>query len=480
MEISPILLWFRQDLRLQDHQALQEACRAKCPVLAVFIEDPGFPIGTASRWWRFHALQDLENQLAHLGIRLIIRQGDSFQHLVQLMEQTQAKHLFFHRRYTPAGQQQDKLIQQHFEKQGCCVKAYPGFLLAEPWEIVNQQGKSYQIFTPFWKALERHLSFQTPFLAEAPKAIFPYTHQGDLESVNSVTLFQEPAWAGSLGAFWEVGEAAAHKHFINFLQKPVETYQRDRDIPHLAGTSFLSPYLHLGQISIHRLYAETRKASLQTNFTFDGFETFLKELGWRDFSYHLLHQFPSLKTHPFRRKFEQFPWEENAAWLEKWQTGQTGYPLVDAGMRQLWKLGWMHNRVRMITASFLVKHLRIPWQQGEAWFWDTLVDADPASNPANWQWVAGCGADAAPYIRIFNPLSQGEKFDPEGRYIKTFVPELKDLPAPWVHRPFEAPSFLLAQSGVELGKTYPFPFVAHDKARQHALQLYQTFTADPR
>ncbi|MGL4825382.1 MAG: FAD-binding domain-containing protein, partial [Alphaproteobacteria bacterium] len=190
--------------------------------------------------------------------------------------------------------------------------------------------------------------------------------------------------------------------------------------------------------------------------------------------------FPSLKTHPFRRKFEQFPWEENATWLEKWQTGQTGYPLVDAGMRQLWKLGWMHNRVRMITASFLVKHLRIPWQQGEAWFWDTLVDADPASNPANWQWVAGCGADAAPYIRIFNPLSQGEKFDPEGRYIKTFVPELKDLPAPWVHRPFEAPSFLLAQSGVELGKTYPFPFVAHDKARQHALQLYQTFTADPR
>ncbi|MGL5784142.1 MAG: cryptochrome/photolyase family protein [Alphaproteobacteria bacterium] len=480
MGASPVILWFRQDLRLQDHLPLQEACHMKRPSLAVFIEDPGFPAGAASRWWRFHALQDLENQLAHLGIRLIIRQGDSLQHLAQLMQRTQAKHLFFHRRYTPAGQAQDKLIHQHFEKKGCCVKTYPGFLLAEPWEIANQKGEPYQIFTPFWKALERHLSFQTPVLSEAPKAISPYAHQGDLESVSLMALFKEPAWAGSLGAFWKISEAAAHAHLNNFLYKPVETYQQDRDIPHLAGTSLLSPYLHLGQISINRLYAETRKASLQTRSLRDGFETFLKELGWRDFSYHLLHQFPTLKTQPFRQKFEKFPWKENTAWLEKWQTGQTGYPLVDAGMRQLWKLGWMHNRVRMITASFLVKHLLIPWQQGEAWFWDTLVDADPASNPANWQWVAGCGADAAPYIRIFNPLSQGEKFDPEGRYIKTFVPELKDLPAPWVHRPFEAPSFLLAQSGIELGKTYPFPLVMHDKARQQALQFYQTFTVDAR
>jgi len=342
-----------------------------------------------------------------------------------------------------------------------------GFLLFDPAHIRTGSGTPFKVFTPFSKAC--FAATPPPMPMPAPKKL-----QG-IDGIKSDALDdwklvpQKAAWPKGLAAAWNVSENAAHKHLKHFIENTLTHYKDERDRPDREGTSRLSPYLHFGQISPHQIWHAIQDASLRGTAKGGSVERFLLEILWREFSWHLLHQFPDLPQKPLTSSFVNFPWEKNDIALRAWQKGTTGYPLIDAGMRQLWQTGWMHNRVRMIVASFLIKDLLIDWRDGAAWFWDTLVDADLGSNSASWQWVAGCGADAAPFFRIFNPVLQGKKFDPSGDYVRRYVPELSKLDQRWIHDPWAAPTSELAKASVTLGTTYPRPIVDHDKARKRAL-----------
>ncbi len=472
MTSSPIIVWFRLDLRVADNPALNAAADAAQPVIPLYILDEETDgiraIGGASRWWLHHSLARLGRSLEGLGSPVVLRKGPAKDILKTIVEETGAAKVAWNRRYEPGEIARDTKIKETLQNDGVEVESFNGSLLNEPWHIKTKQGKPYRVFTPFYKAVMEKGGIHSPL--PAPKSLTAPDNapkSDDLEDWN--LLPTKPDWAGGLRNMWQPGEAGAMERLEDFLDGPVGSYKSDRDIPGKDGTSRLSPYLHFGEISPRQVWNRTVAVEQSA-----GTETFLKEIIWREFGYVLLYDNPQMPEEPLQEKFKSFPWKDNVDHLKAWQKGRTGYPIVDAGMRELWHTGTMHNRVRMIVASFLVKHLLIHWRDGEAWFWDTLVDADLASNTANWQWVAGCGADAAPYFRIFNPMTQGEKFDPDGTYVRQWVPELRDLPDEVLHEPWTANDEVLDESGVTLGKTYPRPIVDHKTARQRALDALAT------
>jgi len=473
MPCSPSLVWFRQDLRLADNPALLAAVR-RGPVIPVYLwsptEEGKWPAGSATRWWLHQSLNHLAQDLERLGSRLILRAGPAQTCLEQLVKETGATAIFWNRRYEPVIIQRDKQIKQALESRGLDVQSFNGGLLFEPWEIQNKQGKPFQVFTPFWKhCLARDVTHDP---LPAPTALPCPTVWPASDNMREWQLEPKIPWDVGLQQTWQVGETAAEKKLQSFLSQTAADYQDQRNKLAIAGTSSLSPHLHFGEISPRQVWAEAQALLTAHPQAQAGTDCFLSEIGWREFGYQLLYHFPETTTQALREPFRNFPWQKNQEHLERWQRGQTGYPVVDAAMRQLWHTGWMHNRARMIVASFLCKHLLLPWQRGAQWFWDTLVDADLASNTLGWQWTAGCGADAAPYFRIFNPMTQGEKFDPQGEYIRRWVPELAELSTKWLYRPWEAPREALTEANVAIGTNYPQPIVDHPAARQAALDAY--------
>lgn len=474
----PTLLWFRKDLRLDDNLALAAAVQSGQPVIALYIREPQAaetgPLGAAQAWWLHHSLTSLATSLESYGLHLTLRSGPPAQVLDRLIAETGANAVHWNRRYDPAGMAIDTEIKAHLRKCGIAAHSHRGFLLHEPSKVQTGEGKPYRVYTPFWRTIER--AGDPPAPIPRPKAILSPDHWPKSETLESWALLpSKPNWARGFEAIWTPGEQGARKRLDQFIRTGLKGYRTRRDFPAFEATSQLSAHLALGDISPARLWHAT--IGLQDEIASEDIVHFRKELVWRDFSYHLLYHFPQLRDKNWNAKFDAFPWVTNQTHLQAWQQGRTGYPIVDAGMRQLWQHGTMHNRVRMIAASFLIKDLMIDWRCGESWFRDTLVDADPASNAASWQWVAGSGADASPFFRIFNPITQGEKFDPEGDYIRQFVPELAKLPNALIHKPFDTPITILQKAGITLGETYPHPLVDHKQARDIALAAYKSLSA---
>lgn len=473
------ILWLRQDLRLADHGGLAAAVAAGGPIVPVYILDEEangrWPPGGASRWWLHHSLGALGEAFVRHGSRLLLRRGSAVDILAALAVETGARAVHCTRGYEPAVVALEQAVRLRLERDGVALKRFGGSLLAEPDAIRTKAGEPYRVYTPFWRALAQGLALPRPW--SPPTQLAQPKHWPSSDSLAAWRLLPtKPDWAGGLGAAWRPGEAGAQARLRAFVEDGLAGYAETRNRPDLPGTSRLSPYLHFGELSPAACWRAAVLARETGKARDPHVETFLKELVWREFSYHLLFNWPTLPETPFRPEFARFPWSQQGAArsadLEAWRRGRTGYPIVDAGMRELWASGWMHNRVRMIAASFLVKDLRIPWQDGEAWFWDTLVDADLAANAASWQWVAGSGADAAPYFRIFNPVSQGAKFDPAGDYVRRWVPELARLPVGAIHAPWQADAMTLRAAGVALGRDYPLPIVDHAQARAAALAAF--------
>lgn len=468
------LVWFRQDLRLSDNPALAAAVKYDGPIFPVWIwspeEDGRWPPGAASRWWLHQSLTRLDASLRRIGSRLICRRGPAQEALRQLSKETGANTVFWNRFYEPAAIDRDTRIKAALQNENRIVESFNGSLLFEPGAVQTQQGRPYQVFTPFWKACLKMPEPAPPL--RAPTRLPTPSHWPASLPIKRLALEPLIDWAEGLRANWHPGEAGASECLRRFLDEGVGDYAEERNRPDHRGTSRLSPHIHFGEISARQIWSELRKQKHNTTQAREAIRVFTGELGWREFAHHLLFHFPQTPQEPLRIEFNDFPWQSDRDNLRAWQRGRTGFPIVDAGMRELWHTGWMHNRVRMIVASFLVKDLLIPWQEGTAWFWDTLVDADLANNTLGWQWTAGCGADAAPYFRIFNPVTQGEKFDPDGDYVRRWVPELRGLPNKWIHKPWEAPTTVLVDAGIERNRSYPQPIVDHSAARSRALEVF--------
>jgi deoxyribodipyrimidine photo-lyase len=402
----------------------------------------------------------------------VLGQGSSRKELLALARQVGAKAVFWNRRYEPALTARDSQIKEELHAAGLEAESFNAALLREPWTVSNKSGKPFRVFTAFWRTC---LAGPDPAASIPPPAMLPALPR-EIKSVplESLKLQSKIDWATGFRSVWRPGTAGAEAEIDRFLQASFRDYTETRNRPDLLGTSRLSPHLHFGEISPRQIWEKVKRFGAVQKLTVDHWRRsqFITELGWREFSHHLLFHFPHTCERPLRSEFEAFPWKPNLARLRDWQRGRTGIPLVDAGMRELWHTGWMHNRVRMVVASFLVKNLLVPWQEGARWFWDTLVDADLASNTMGWQWTAGCGADSAPYFRIFNPVSQGVKFDPNGDYVRKWVPELANLPTSHVHSPWLAPSDILARLEVKLGETYPEPIVSLLASRERSLAAY--------
>jgi deoxyribodipyrimidine photo-lyase len=444
------IVWFRHDLRLEDNPALTAAA-ARGLVVPVFIwspdEEAPWQPGAASRWWLHHSLASLAASLAKAGAPLVIRRGGSLETLRTLVRETGATHVAWNRRYEPAVVHRDTQIKKALSDEGVAVESFNGGLLYEPMHVATKEGRPYQVFTPFWRALLARPEPAEPI--GGPRRLAPAAAAIRGLGVDDLGLLPSIDWAGTMRKTWSPGESGARKRLDVFLAKRLDAYGTERDRPDHEGTSALSPHLHFGEISPRTVWHAVRRAAggHPASKMSGSPEVYLREIGWREFAHHLLFHFPHTSDAPLREDYARFPWAKDPVGLRAWQRGRTGFPIVDAGMRQLWATGWMHNRVRMIVASFLVKDLRISWLEGAKWFWDTLVDADLAANTLGWQWAAGCGADAAPYFRIFNPTSQQAKFDPDGDYV-----------AKWV----------------DTGAGYPGPIVDHAEARKRALAALAT------
>jgi deoxyribodipyrimidine photo-lyase len=467
--MTPTLVWFRNDLRLADNPALTHACATGGPVIPVFLRSPeeegDWPDGSATRWWLHHSLASLSSNLADKGSRLIVRRGPALETLRELARETGATRVVWNRRYEPTSIQRDTRIKSALKNDGLAAESFAANLLFEPCDIRNKAGTPFKVFTPFW----RHcLSLGTPAPPQpAPASIAAPAHWPASQGLEALSLLPTIPWDTGFREEWTPGEAGAEHVLDEFLPERMPAYNAERDRPDRPGTSRLSPHLHFGEIGPRQLWARAAARGAASG-------PYLRQLVWREFAHHLLYHFPDTPTAPLRPEFDHFPWEDDPAGLRAWQRGLTGYPIVDAGMRQLWHTGWMHNRVRMIAGSFLVKDLLISWRRGAEWFWDTLVDADLANNTLGWQWIGGCGADAAPYFRIFNPVMQGEKFDPDGAYVRRWVPELARLPNSLIHQPWTASPSELRAAQVRLGETYPEPIVDHKQARDRALAALAT------
>ena len=478
---APLVVWFRQDLRLNDNPALSMAAASGRPLIALYIletTDHDWSLGGASRWWLHHSLARLHESLdKQYSLQLILRRGKPAQILPALLRESGADAVHWNRIYEPAGIARDTAIKAALQKDGIAVETHNAALLFEPWTVKTKAGGWFKVFSPFWRAC---LAQPSPAPQRAPKSLTPYAEALQSDALTDWGLLPaKPDWAGGLRETWTPGEAGAVARLQTFIDKNLHRYADGRDRPDLDCTSRLSPHLHFGEISPRQVWQAVQMAADRGGAGIaQNAAKFLAELGWREFCHHLLFHFPTLPQQNFRADFDTFRWNSNADHVKAWQAGRTGYPIVDAGMHQLWQSGWMHNRVRMIAASFLIKHLLQDWRLGEAWFWDTLVDADLANNAGGWQWVAGSGADAAPYFRIFNPIAQGEKFDPEGEYVRRWVPELAGLPNKYLHKPWTAPAAVLQQAGILLGRDYPLPLVDHDTARKAALAAFAALRND--
>jgi len=481
--VNPALVWFRQDLRLQDNPALAAARERGGAVVPVYILDEagegGWAPGAASRWWLHHSLAALDAALRARGSRLVLARGPAREVLERLRRESGADAVYWNRRYEPAAIARDRAVRAALAAAGAEVRSFNAALLHEPDAVANRQGGPFQVFSPYW----RHC---LTLPVEAPVRLRPGPLPAPERWPTSASLADfrlrpRAAWDGGLAEAWEPGEAGGARRLRRFAAAALAGYDEGRDRPGEDGTSRISPWLHFGEVGPRQAWRAVRAQAGDTGVfpPSNGARVFLSELGWREFAHHLLYHFPTTPEKPLRPEFGRFPWapDPQGKQLRAWQRGRTGYPIVDAGMRQLWRTGWMHNRVRMIVASFLVKHLLLPWNRGAEWFWDTLVDADLANNTVGWQWSAGCGADAAPFFRIFAPVRQGEKFDPEGAYVRRWVPELGRLPAEFVHQPWVAPAAVLAAAGVRLGENYPPPVVDHAWARDRALAAFRALRA---
>jgi len=469
---KPALIWFRNDLRLSDNPALLAAAASKRPLVAVFVLDEDnagdWKPGGASRWWLHHSLASLAESLKAMDGALVLRRGKADDIIPALAEEIGAGAVYWNRAYEPWAIARDTRIKAHLTDAGAEARSLNGALIVEPWQVATKQGNPYRVFTPFWKSIKANHVPAEP--APAPEAL-TFAPSPPSEALDDWALLPtKPDWAGGLRSSWQAGEAAAQAELNAFIAQGLSGYDTARDKPAVAGTSRLSPHLHFGEISPRQVWHAVKASPLGESKDAD---SYLSEIAWREFSYNLLYHFPHFPEANFQTRFDHFDWTGTDAEFEAWTKGQTGYPIVDAGMRELYQTGWMHNRVRMIVASFLIKDLFIHWRRGEDWFWDTLVDADLASNAAGWQWVAGSGADAAPYFRIFNPVSQGEKFDPDGDYVRKYVPELAKLPRRVIHAPWTADRTTLARAGVTLGLDYPKPIVDHAEARKRALAAFE-------
>lgn len=466
------ILWFRRDLRLADNLSVDFAVESGGPIIPLYILDEReqycWDTGGASRWWLHHSLLSLDQNLQELGGHLTFRRGTTVDELDRLIDETNARCISWSEVAGPEAARLDREIMERFELR-LDIRRFQNHLLHDAGSVRTEAGGSYKVFTPFWKACLQLADPGTPL--QAPGHMnFGNAALRSERIVDWHLTPTSPDWAAGLRESWLPGERGASARMQDLIEK-VDVYSEARDRPAADATSRLSPYLHFGEISPRQVWHDIRHFCEPSN---RGAQAFLRQLYWRDFSHYLLQNFPNLPIAPLRSEFARFPWEPGKEGLDAWQRGQTGYPMIDAGMRELWHTGWMHNRVRMLVASLLVKHLLVPWQDGADWFRDTLVDADQANNSASWQWVAGCGTDAAPYFRIFNPVTQGQKFDPQGSYVKQWVPELAQLDSDWVHAPWEAPTGALQQAGVELGKSYPHVIVEHREARERALAAWKS------
>lgn len=461
-----VIHWFRQDLRVADNPALFEAAKAG-KVLPIYILDDKnaaqHKMGSASRIWLHHALDSLNKSLDG---KLKIFKGDAKKIIQQVVHESGAKVVYWNRCYEPWCISRDKKIKTELKDAGIEVLTFNGSLLFEPWETLKDDGTPYKVFTPFYKKNYFHSNPREP-LAK-PKKLSLADIKSDSISINALELLPKIRWDKKIIAGWDISEYGAKQRLNNFIEQDIKNYKMERNFPASNSTSKLSPYLHFGQISPNQIWYSVRFYKFNENI-----ESFCVELAWREFSFNLLYYFPDLPWKNLQSKFDKFPWQNDTKLLEKWQKGQTGYPIIDAGMRELWQTGFMHNRLRMIVGSFLVKNLLIHWTEGEQWFWDCLFDADLANNSAGWQWIAGCGADAAPYFRIFNPITQGQRFDENGEYTKKYVPELTNMPNKYLFNPWEAPAEVLKKAGLKLGKTYPLPIVDIKKSRNMALRAYE-------
>ncbi len=469
---QPVIYWFRQDLRLTDLPGLTAAVATGQPVLACYFlddETPGdWAPGGASRWWLHHSLVSLDTALRERGGALLVRRGKAAVELQALVEESGATAVFCSEHYEPWNRDLQGALVDALGEYGIPLHLHPGVLLRHPDTITTQSGGNFKVFTAYWRASRRGLT--APDALPAPKkGVFLRHELPGLPSEQWQLLPESPNWAAHWPELWQPGEDGAAKALDTFLSGSLGSYHEARDLPGVRGTSRLSPHLHLGEISPAQVWRAVQGTAVEDGKASD---SYLGELGWREFNYYLLYHHPHIPEQPFKTPFKSFPWLAREDWFERWKRGNTGYPLVDAGMRELWHTGFMHNRVRMVSASFLTKHLLLPWQWGARWFWDTLVDADLANNSGGWQWVAGCGADAAPYFRIFNPVLQGEKFDSDGDYVRHWVPELAALPDKYLQAPWTAPAKILDHFDIELGTTYPEPVVDHKEARAAALSAY--------
>jgi deoxyribodipyrimidine photo-lyase len=480
MSFPPVLLWFRHDLRLSDNPAVEAAARSGAPILALFILEEGSedlrPLGGASHWWLHGSLASLARDIMNRGGRLLLRRGDPNRILPQVLADSGARSVLANQRFGAPGSA-DATLFETLRADGVSVRLFNGTLLHHPDALTTKGGTPFKVFTPFWKTLSATLTedlASTPPLPAPERLEAPTILPGSDTLDDWALLPHRPDWAGGLRDSWTPGEGGARERLEAFLDGPVTHYVEGRNLPGQALTSRLSPHLRFGELSPNQVLSTCR------GHRSPGAAAFLREVGWREFCHHLLHRNPDMGDRPLRSEYARFPWaeKENAATaLAAWTRGRTGYPIVDAGLRELWHTGWMHNRVRMIAASFLIKDLLVPWQEGERWFWDTLVDACPANNAAGWQWVAGCGADAAPFFRIFNPVTQSQKFDPKGLYLRRWLPELAALPDDALHAPWTASPLDLASAKVRLGETYPHPIIDHGQARLRALAALKSLSS---
>ncbi|MBK6704827.1 MAG: deoxyribodipyrimidine photo-lyase [Caulobacteraceae bacterium] len=471
---SPAIVWLRDDLRIADNPALAGGVASKRPLIVLFILDDETPgrwrIGGASRWWLHHSLEALARDVEKKGARLTLRRGRADESVLDLVREAGASAVFWNRCYEPHAIARDKALKEKLIAKGVEATSFSGALMNEPWTVKTKTGDPFKVFTPFWRAC---LQLEVRDPAPAPKKIEGFEKPLASDKLADWHLLpSRPNWAKGLGPAWTPGEAGAKRALNAFIEDRLEHYSDGRDMLGIEGNSRLSPHLHFGEISPVQVRRAVEAAAMHEPRLQRGADKFLTELGWRDFSANLLFHWPTLPQANWRVQFDAFIWNDNDAAFDAWTKGRTGYPVVDAAMRELWVTGYMHNRARMITASFLIKHLLIDWRRGEEWFWDTLVDADLGNNAASWQWVAGSGADASPYFRIFNPVTQGERYDADGAYVRRWVPELAKLPDDVIHSPWAAPADVLAKAGVELGVTYPEPIVDHAAARERALAAF--------
>lgn len=476
------IVWFRRDLRLSDNPALYHAASAG-KVIPVFIHDPGadgpYPPGGASRWWLHHSLASLQRDICARNNNLIIRHGDTAETIIELCCQSGADKVYWNDCYEPTALALANRVTTALNAHGIEQKNFNGQLFYKPGTVLNKSAKPYRVFGAFWKAcLQRGIPLE---ILTEPASMSTTDHRLESLSLEKLALLPSNPWHNKLKTSWNVGEAHAHEQLDAFCEDSIQTYTISRDYPAESATARLSPHLHFGEISVRQI-AVRLEACVATN-TEPGIlktgEHFLRQLGWREFAHHLLVHFPDTVREPFDLKYKAFPYINDQDALTAWKQGKTGFPIIDAGMRELWQTGSMHNRVRMIVASLLTKHAQIHWLDGARWFWDTLVDADLANNTMNWQWVAGCGVDAAPYFRIFNPIRQSEKFDPKGRYLRKWLPELSRLPHKHIHAPWLAPHSLLTETGIALGETYPRPILDLAAGRDQALTNYRRYIQRP-